>query len=575
MRRVFSLIAVAVFVSVLITAGCVQTLPPVSYNNTATPPEMYTALNDLATDLVILEYSLKSDMLKLSREIETKDAAGITASLEEYYFEHPCLTAVIYYDNLTGTYFSEPVFLEINFAPYSANLTEKDFQEAGGVVVRNNLFTRYHGYQNLYYKAVYDADGSYRGYLIFVVDVYSLLYLHPDMLDMEKSYGGYICFITDEDRKILYSSIEEATGDILPLNGFYDGLAYIPVVESGDGACTYSSRGFFSYDSEVQTQKITAWHTLYSSHGTRYTLYLVSRPDLPALSEMNDFAITSLQALNDTRGALVYANRNGQDKLVEQITSGYYATPMALMDMDGNVIASSDSRMIGNNYLNNRGMYGFSYIEAAIHAAQQGGGYIYYLTPVERVVTPRAAQYTLGIVIPVNTEYYLFSWIAGSEDVVMMDPSIRSDLTILSRAVLEEIGSSGISAVVDMINMKRSDAVEKFVPGLKTEIHDVAILDFNGNVTASMKRPYLVGQSSTYMVDVYGDSLTRRAMMLAKTGGGFMALLVKNPDQEGMVDLCLSMIQPATDNYYVYTSVFLETFEDVLTPYLKLTEPTV
>lgn len=103
---------------------------------------------------------------------------------------------------------------------------------------------------------------------------------------------------------------------------------------------------------------------------------------------------------------------------------------------------------------------------------------------------------------------------------------------------------------------------------------EIAIIDFNGNVTASVRNPHLVGKSSTHKVDTYGDSATRRAMMLAKTGGGFMALLVTNTEKEGYVDLRLAMVEPLTDEYYVYTVGYIGTFEDVLTLYLNKTAPT-
>ncbi|MDO5844896.1 MAG: hypothetical protein Q4Q53_07110 [Methanocorpusculum sp.] len=572
MNNKIIIMAAAALAVLILCAGCISDTS-VKTTETTITTEMYVALDELSADLITLEHQVLKDLEILSKEIPYKTDSEINQILCDYYTGHPCFTAVIYRNTVDNVYISAPVFIDVDLSEYAV-LTEQDFKNAGGLIVRDNVFTKYHGYQNLYYKPVYNSEGKYQGYLVFVVDVYSLIYLHPLMLGLDKTYSDYICFITNGDDKILYSSIEEAIGKVLTKEGFYDGLAYIPKVESGDGACKYTGNGFYLYNTGTKSEKITSWHTIYSSHGQRYTLYLIDEPNKPELKTEDMFTLNTQQAVNDIRGAYVYAATNSVDKLTERIKNGYYETPIDIIDMKGNIIASSEERKIGLNYLNNRGIYGVSYMESAIISTEQGGGYIYYLTPIERVVYPRASEYTLGIVMPIDNDYFLYCKIPGSADAVIIDKNLRPDLTRVTREVLEEITENGVEAVAEKINSNRGSTAEIFVPDITTKIADIAILDVLGNVYASVTFPELVGDSATFMTDVYGGSVTRKIDMLAKTGGGYMAQLYENEEKEGYVDLRVVHVEPIDTKYYVYTAAVIGTFEDVLTEAIKNTKST-
>lgn len=566
MKILYLTTAVIALAAIIFCAGCL-TDTEVETTNTEMPHNMYNALDELGADLSALEHLVVSDLTYLSTSMESMDDGEIESLIEKYYAKQPCITAVIYYDAVHGEYISVPVFVDIDLSSYSSSITEQDFKDAGGMIVRNNVFTKYHGYQNLYYKPVYH-NGVYHGYIIFVTDIYSMLYLHPSMIGKEKSYDGYICFITDKDNKILYSSIEEVIGEVVPSKGFYDGLAFIPKVESGDGACKYTSMGFYLYDSYNKSEKITGWHQIYSSHGNKYTLYLICEENLPELKTENIFTLKTEQAIKDIRSAYVCASTYGLERLMKTIADGEYESYIYVIDMKGNVISSSDARAKGMNFLNTRGMYGVSYVEAAIQTAEQGSGYIYYLTPVERVVSPRASEYTLGIVMSVTDQYFIYTKFPGSTDAVMSDKNIRPDITRLSHAILEDVSENGVQEVCDVINANIENAPDMFVHDIKSEIVDIGIFDVKGNVYASTAFNELVGQSATFFTDVYGGSATRRMDILAKTGGGYMSQLYSNSEKEGYVDLWYAVVEPIDSNYYIYVASVVGTFEDVLTPYI-------
>lgn len=576
MKAPIILLALLSLAALLAAAGCITTQQPQHPSTPADIPiDMQYALDDISADLSHLEYVVIENLTILANELQTaENTSDIQDILSACYAEHPCLTAIIYRDTIHDEYISVPVYLSLDLSKYSVNITEQDFQNAGGVIVRNNIFSAYHGYLNIYYKPVYDQDNTYCGYVVFVIDVYSMIYLHPELISAERTYDGYICTFTDNDDKILYSSIQEITGNIVTESGYFDGLVWLPRVGTGDSACTYTAAsGFYLYEGVQPTEMITAWHTLYSTHGQKYTLYLTRPVNQTEMKTEIVYSSNPLQALNDTNGAYLYAQQNGKSAIMLRIIDGYYQTPMMLIDMNGNILASANSLYQGKNLLNVRGMYGISYIESAVMAAEQGSGYIYYLTAAERTAKPRSAEYTLGIVMPVGN-YFIFSKIAGDSDAVLLDANLRPDMTRVSHNILKIADTEGIETAAALVNANGKAAPGVFAENLKTDIADIAILDVDGNVYASIQHPELVGKSATFMTDVYGGSLTRRAIMLAKTGSGYMSQLTANPEKEGYVDLWNVIVEPVDENYYIYTSVLVETFKDVLTPCLDKMEPT-
>lgn len=575
MRILQQTLVVLILAVLLCTAGCISSSEVVKTEPVEIPTDMHTAMHELAADLSALEKYVLEDLNELAGDMTTVSTTDdIKQQLSRYYAEHPGLNSIIFYDALHEGYISVPVITEGNLSSYSLNLTEQDFADAGGLVVRNNVFLPTTGYVNLYYQAVYTTDGTYHGYIIFVTDVYSLLYLHPSIIGDARTYNKYVCFITDEENQIIYSSLGEAIGETMTSQGFYNGAVYVPPAASEEGACKYTSRGLYLYDRENQTEKVTAWYRIHSTHGRDYLLYLTGEVDPQELRTEGIVEPEILQTLNDTRGAFVYGTRNGKEELASRISSGYYECPMYLFDMNGTVIASDNPWTIGLNYLSTRDAYGYSYIEAAIDMAGQGSGYVYYMLPVEPTMQPQAAILRMAFVMSLDDSCFIYSPFTAAEDAVLVDYSLRKDTTVLSHALIREISASGLDTVVDKLNVNRYEAMDMFAPNLTATFTDVAILDVNGSVSASVKHPYLVGQSGTAKVDVFGGSATRLGIILAKTGGGYMTVMKQSDDDSAYADYRLTMIEPIDETYYCYTSTYVGTFENLLTPVMDMAVPT-
>lgn len=578
MKKISALVSTLLVLAFLLgTAGCVFTVtPPIQAEQIAVPADMQQALDNLSDDLSSNERQILADLLVLSEDIgAAKTKEEQTSLLRSCYADNPWLTAVVFHNNVDEYSVSAPFIPETILTPRFIHSTEQDFLDAGGYIVRSSVFTEYHGYVNFYYRPVYDADNNYLGHLAFVTETYAELNLQQKSIDTKRIYDDYVCFIVDKSGHILYSSAGEAIGEYVSPDGTFDGSVYIPAVGSAKGACRYTSHAF-SITSTQQTEKITAWEWIYSSVKGECLVYLVKEMNPPEENIENVFTPDPKQALNDTYDALIYGYStilNGTGELSARLMSGYYQTTLALMNTDGKILSSSEPGMNGMNSLNNRGIYGYAYVQAAIMAVNQGGGIIYYSRPTERVIHPEAAEFCIGIVLRLTGNSFIYGYLPGSKDVYLPDFAAQSDVAAVARAALKDASSSGIETVIERISNKTSEAAKWYVPNLTTDIQDFAVLDVNGTVYASALHPEIAGLSATGVTDVYGGSTIRRAIMLTKTGGGFFVDLRKNPEKEGYVDLWLLSILPVDEKYFISSGAVVGTFEDLLTPYLDSFAP--
>ncbi|MDO5845598.1 MAG: cache domain-containing protein [Methanocorpusculum sp.] len=571
----YTILSLLALTALLISAGCIDEksiLPAVETTPVTPSADLQAGLTELADDLVLLERTVLLDLTALANQMKTAEDDSKREQLaRDYYAQDPWLVSIGYHNLINDTYWVVPVAPAINLSSYAVSPTEEDFQKNDGFIIRNSQFYQDHGYVNFYYRPVYDADDTYCGCLVFVIDTHAILNYHPFLFGQKKSYDDYVCFITDASDRIIYSSIQEAIGMKIPKGeGYYDGMIYLPDVQTDAGACRYTSSSFYDYGEVNRTEKVTAWQSVYSSKSGATIMYLIEEPGHKRPETVNAYHVDPEFALTEARDAYMFARMEGKLDLSFRINDGYYTSPMCIMDMKGTVISSADPAVRGKNYLNNLGAYGYSYVLAAILTAEQGGGFIYYTLPNERTVDTKTAQYCIGIITPLDGTCFIFTRFTASPDVVLKDYDVRTDVKKVSRAILQEISRSGIDAVADTINAHAKRGADFFVSNLSTDIAEVSIVDMYGNIYASLLHPEMVGESSTGQTDVYGGSTARRAIMLAKTGSGFTVDLTPNPEREGYVDLWLLSIEPIDDMYYICAGAVIGTFEDVLKPYMKM-----
>lgn len=560
--------------TVIFSAGClIDEKEPDIVNSTQVniPEELNDGIQQVNKDLAQIELSTVSDIHALSENIKKAESFSDRSKIIlEYYSNNAWIDSIVYYDAASNLYSSCPVILNsadvIGSIPYP---TEKELRSAeNGIISDDCVFIPEHGYMNMNCIGVFDDDGRYIGYFMVFTDLYVQLNLHPLVMDKEKSYSDFIVFIVDDDGKIIYSSRQEAIGETITKDKpFWNSEVFIKKVTSDSGAYKYTSNAFYLNCEGVETEKITAWHIINRGKSS-YTIYAVEELNRPELKEKDAFELNIENTTRDVKNLYSYDDWNGIQKAIERVNSGYYSTDICIMDMNGEIVASSEPMIIGLSLLNNRGAYGYAYVASMIDTVKQGGGYVYYTLPIDGTVDSPAARYTISYVLPLDTDYFVMGSFAGDSDLVLDNNILRSDVTTVSRELVRKSYYDGIESVIDKINNNTDSGSSIFVDGVKTEIKDISIVGFNGEVYASVYYHDDVGESATGYTDVYGGSITRKAIILAKNGGGIMTNLLPNKDKEGYVDLWLISIDPIDNQYYSYVGTVLKTFKDELSPYL-------
>ncbi|MDO5843823.1 MAG: hypothetical protein Q4Q53_01580 [Methanocorpusculum sp.] len=535
------------------------------------PPDISVAQLELISDMKNVDTSITIDLYDLA------DKVGYASSIDEikeiclnYYGDNIWIEKLIYYNTRgEGSNVMVPELSdEIHMTDYLPIPTQSDLENAGGILHVDCVYVPGEGYVNANYAAVYSSDGTYKGFLILVYDIYVILNLHPLIVDEENTYESYVCFIIDKNNKVVFSTNSEWIGETVPKDGQLNNGQSVIIVESEEyGAYKYSSGAFYNYLRGTNTEKITAWQR-FTSYKNTYTIYLVKELNQPEMEYSDIFSIDVGSSLKSVEKAFVYASLHNKEDTLSAITDGLFTGNVAAMDMEGNVLAITAKQHIGLNYMNNRGTYGTSYVESMIYTAQQGGGYVYYLYPVESSIVTRGSQFSIAYILPVDSEWFIFGRLNGCEDVIPMDLSLRSDLTSVSRAVINDAFDDGIDSVILKIKTNSDKGGKEFVSDITNDV-SVSVADYNGYMYANSNNPSLVGTIQTGYTDVYGGSTMRKMIMLAKAGGGYMTDLRSNPDKEGYIDLWLYSVEPIDSHYFVDTGIIIGTYEDYLTDYLS------
>lgn len=571
-QQIKSILLLAILAAAIIfSAGCISSDYPIPETTSVEiPDDLHEGIHDIYNDMNYLELTIGEDVHILGEqmmEAETDEEAQTV--LIDYYLENPWISSIIYYDAPADNYISVPVHLSDEVMESIPFPTESEIKNAkDGVISHNCVFIYSYGYLNVYTKAVYDEDDNYLGYFTIITDMYLLLNYHPIVTQDDRLYNNYVSFMVDHNGKIIYSSVEEAIGETISEDEpCYIKNILIEKVTGESGAYSYTSDSFYDYDEVVQTEKITAWHT-FNKVDYSYTIYLVEEVDRPKLKTENVFNPNPEQLIEEVEDLYIYARNNGIDDAAKYLREGEFNSSLAIFDKEGNVIGSNEFR-VGLNYMNNRGVFGYSYMASAITAAEQGGGYIYFTVPIDKTVETEAYQFALVYILPINSEYFIFGKTAGYPDVFLNNDDIRSDLTEFSRYILSDTNTKGIDYVINTVNGITDDAQIKRNVGINTDIDLIAVMDNSGGLHASTKLREHIGDSITNFIDVYGGSTVRRAIMLAENGGGILSNLRENPEKEGYVDLWVLSVEPINDDYFIIIGTVIDTFEDILTPYIQ------
>lgn len=560
-RRIYqTVIWILLLMALVLSTGCLVT--DTKTTETEIPTSILTGLRDFTQNIASIDASISSDLSTLADALGNAETnAEISRIAHTYYANHSWIDKLIYVDAVTGESIQVPILIDTAFESLLPHPTEEEFRLSGGSLYYDDIFIPEDGSVIIHCAAVYDENGTYRGYFAIIYDLFVVLNYHPLMTGKMAPYGDCICTILDDTGRIVYSSHQETIGETID-SSFYRGTSLIKRSNLPSGAYTYESPAFYTYDRQNITRKMTAWMN-FSVFNTPYTLYLTKEPDKSPLKLENLYEVVPGRAEADVNDAYVFAGKYGTEELIKRINSGYYTMPLIVLDYNGTVLSGFEDTYLGLNFLNNHGSYGYAYTQYMIYTAKQGGGYVYYLYPVDDTVQTTASQFSIGYLLPLDDNSFIFSYSPGDTDLIPKNLNIRTDVSRVSREVLKESIDLGVDYVINKINTHPPRNTSQFVSGLSTNVEDLGIIDFNGTLHASVYNQSVVGHTLTGYRDVYGGSTARKVIILARSGGGYINELYPNPEKEGYADLWLYSVEPIDNTYIIYTGAVLKTVKDI------------
>ncbi|MCQ2355490.1 MAG: hypothetical protein MJ014_00460 [Methanocorpusculum sp.] len=472
-------------------------------------------------------------------------AAEISDLIADYYAAHSWLNRIVYYSNTSGTYLEYPIESGGQILRSIPAPTKEELLVSGGTLNVGPVLVSGQGWLELMYVPVYSPTGTYTGYLVILYDMDTAM-RENKLLDTETTgYDTCSIVLVNRDGKVTYATQQEFIGSMIDEKTPLDTRVSRIYVQSAEKSGAY----------QYQTAKgpvTTAWQE-YAAHKTVYTLYLTKEETLQQVNYSDIFTPDPDAMRTEVTDAWKYAKEAGNDAVLNRINSGYYAHTLYGIDRSGTILAASPERQyaVGGNYLNMYDTYGVAYLQQAVHTANLGGGYQIYFTPSNTAWMSEASEFRIGYVMPVDEDLFIAGMSAGEAHLLPNDYAAREDVVSVSRAVVQDVNTYGINAAIAKINSVPHANGTLLVEGITTDVAAIGLLDYEGIMHTATYVPQLIGESATFYKDIFGSSITRQAMMLAKSGGGMLYDYQWSKEKPGYCEVWLYSVEPVNQKYFV------------------------
>lgn len=536
-------------------AGCVS--PQVSpetqpVERIAAPPEMLENLqsfidteNGLADHLRDEAANLQT--LLLSGEADTQ---RIHAWLRGYYSQFPLIHSTLYYNAVTGertsvllenrnySTFPFPEYQESDFVNKTQILTGPFYVEGD-----TNLITLT--------VPMYHTDGTYLGYWMQACDPYVVT---KYMYIQSGADSSYILEIVRSDGTEVYSSRSYSIGN--SINAAYPGFGLMELFRTNaSGGMRYQIPygDYFGFSKQILTET-GAW-----MHGTfigEPVIYMISKPENQSGITQDTIRVSNKEQLMEiVRDAVSYTKTHTQEETLDYINNQKADCRLMAFTFEGDLLADSLSqRYVGSNYRGTRDVYGVRTIRDMIYRAQHGGGFCNEYYPVEDLEVPRQTLFGHAYVLPVGdaTSWFVAALSPMSKDVAEVDMSSRDAVLFPVLDVVAYVRDHGKEATLQEI--RKPDAFSSaYTKGKEFWIFGI---DYDGNMLASSRYPNATGVNVLKYTDIYGNSIGREMVMLAKNGGG--ATYLCEYDAEKNVLIYMLNVEPVGVDWFFVTAVRMD-----------------
>ncbi len=551
-KRYTGILATLIILWVSISAaGCIQTAGP-AYTATEILPEMETAMADLSIDLQNLDVVLSTDLYYLADRVgDAETTEEVNHLLKGYYAENAWLEGVIYYNNLTGTYTDIPLHSKTVYEN-TPHPSEEELVSAGGTLNLGPVFIPGRGYLEVMYMPVFTPSGVYQGYVMNVYNLGNILEEYHDItgLNHTHTYNGYAALILDDENRVCYAMSQDCLGTTVTAEKpLYTSIGAVFLMDGDKGAYVYG-------------EKKTGWQK-YSAHKSSYTMY-VTKPE----KETTGLQDKDPDALKKTiENVWLEAVITGEEKVQTKINTGEFEYDLFAIDYNGTILAAPEehANAVGRNFMLIHDSYQVTYIQNMIATAQQGGGYVKIIRGTSASQSPDEGYFVIGYVLPVNSKWMIAGFVRGTPDTIEIDYGKKSGVVSVSRACMIYAEKFGDRALVELINTAGTSKGSSLNDGGVYQADTVILMDYKGTVLAHSTYPEITGTSGTYYIDIFGGSVVRKAVILAKNGGGMMYDYQWDKDNPGYCQLQLWSVEPVDETCFVISTIKVATIKNYVT----------
>ena len=546
-RILCPLILVCCLAAAVLCGGCVTEEKPFSYTMVPLSDETEAAQAELLESLKNMDLILSLDLYYLADEIGTAESyAEAYSVVNTYYATHSWLNRVVYVSNTSGKSFVYPVAGRENLTDSLPSPTKEELLASGGILNLGPVLVPGHGWMELMYVPVFSPAGEYKGYLLLIFDLQTMLREHELFRTPETSYNTYAITLVNQNGKVAYATQQEFIGLQTNTEEILDtGVSRILLQPE-------EKSGAYRYQTEHGTVT-TAWQQ-YSAHKNQYTLYLTKEDDPKPVNYTAEILTPQPDAMRTAViDAWIYAGGAGYEAALDRINAGYYPHTLYGIDRNGTILAAPPDKQytVGMNFLNVYDTYGVSFVQQGVYTGNLGGGYFMYCAPIDASWMSAASEFRIGYIMPVDEERYIAGLSPGEAHLLPNDYTARADVTSVSRAIVAYAHTYGIDAAIEKINRVPHANGTLFVEGITTEVPAIGLQDYDGLAYTASYIPSLIGQSLTFYTDILGSSVNRRAVMLAKSGGGMIYDYQWSRTSPGDCTLWLYSVEPINPDYFI------------------------
>ena len=532
-------------------SGCITQPGPAETSPvtiTASSPEMRENLTRVINAEKELYRSLMNNVENLQDLIQSGDADNQTlhAWLQDFYARFPLIHSTWYYNaqtnERTGILQETRNYTSFPFPEYQ----ESDFTNTTSILV-GPTYIEGETYLVTLAIPIYTADGTYHGYWMQACDPYLVVkYLYIQ----SGADTSYIFYLVRSDGTILYSSRSYVIGNSIDATFPGTSLGKILFANASGGVhYTTEYSDYFGYSNQIIP--VTGTWVQATVMGEP-AAYLVTRPDDSAAIRQDKLRVADKDEMAEIiRTAVSYANTHTQEESLNYIMNLKENCRVMAFTLNGDLLADSlmQNKYVGINFRSTRDIYGVRTIRDMIYRAQHGGGFCREYYPVVDAEVPEEALFGHAYVLPVGdgTSWFIAALSPVSTEILPVHMDYRDAVLYPVFDVVAFVHDHGKNATLQEIQKPGAFSDQN------TERKEFWIfaMDYDGNLLASSRYPDAVGKSVLGYTDIYGNSIGRELVMLAKNGGGATYLCEHDDAGENVLIYMLNVESVGTEWFFV------------------------